>query len=52
MEAEERAMAVRCLVAMIEIWMSDLWWVLRTLNSRPQSMIAEGAKERMILMAN
>jgi hypothetical protein len=24
-EAEEKAMAVRCLVAMIEIWMSDLW---------------------------
>jgi hypothetical protein len=24
---EERAMGVRCLVAMIEIWMSDLWCV-------------------------
>lgn len=26
-EEEERAMCVRCLVAMIEIWMSDLWYV-------------------------
>ena len=27
-EAEQRAMGVRALVAMIEIWMSDLWYVL------------------------
>jgi hypothetical protein len=27
-EAEEREMAVTALVAMIEIWMSDLWYVL------------------------
>jgi hypothetical protein len=26
-EAEEREMAVTALVAMIEIWMSDLWYV-------------------------
>lgn len=29
-EAETRAMGIRALVAMIEIWMSDLWCVSPT----------------------
>jgi hypothetical protein len=32
-EAEEKEMAVTALVAMIEIWMSDLWYVLTMLIS-------------------
>jgi len=32
-KGEERKMAVTALVAMIEIWMSDLWWFLTASSS-------------------
>lgn len=35
MEDQERDMAVTALVAMIEIWMSDLWSVLKSCVGAP-----------------